>query len=161
VCTAASGGRELKRFTDIEAKTPFSPYNLRLFRQIYFGIREVLGPLLRNNAVCVLPVQRALPDRAWLLEICPASTLKREHLSIPYKGRGEKKRTARVKILEGIKKTGGLKIRKSALRSKILEDRDGDALDSVIAALATFRALKNGFAFDKNAPYALEGWVYA
>lgn len=160
-CTSASGGKELKRFTDIEAKTPFSPYNLWLYKQTYFGIRDVLGSLIKNNRVCVLPVQRPLPDRAWVLEICPASTLKRENLSIPYKGRDEIKRTARVKILEGIKKTGILKIRKSALRSKILEDRGGDALDSVIAAFATFRALKNGFAFDKNSPYALEGWVYA
>jgi len=160
-CPSASGGKELKRFTDIEAKTPFSPYNLRLHKQTYFGIRDVLGSLIKNNRVCVLPMQKPLADRAWVLEICPASTLKRENLSLAYKGRDEIMRTARVKILEGIKKTGALKIRKSALRSKILEDRGGDALDSVIAGFATFGALKNGFTFDKNSPYALEGWVYA
>ena len=32
-----------------------------------------------------------------------------------------------------------------------------DALGSVVAAFATFRALSRGFAFDKSFPYALEG----
>ena len=44
LCKSLFEGKELKRFTDIEAKTPFSPYNLRLYRQTYFGIRDVLGP---------------------------------------------------------------------------------------------------------------------
>lgn len=160
LCKLRSNDRELRRFTDSETKTPLSPYNLWLYKQTYFGIRDVLGPLIRHTTVCVLPMQKPLPDRAWVLEICPASTLKKQNLGFPYKGSGEMKRTARVKILEGIKKTGLLKIEKSALRSKILEDRGGDALDCVIAAFATFRALKNGFAFDKSSPYNLEGWVY-
>ena len=160
VCKLAAGGKELKRFTDVEAKTPFSPYNLRLYRQTYFGIKDVLGPLIRNNAACVLPMQKPLPDRAWVIEICPASTLRRENLSLPYKGRGEKYRTGRVKILKGIEKTGALIIKESGLRSKILENRGGDALDSVIAAFGTFKAFRNGFIFDRNSPWAIEGWVY-
>jgi hypothetical protein len=56
---------------------------------------------------------------------------------------------------------GSLRIRGPALRSTIINDRGGDALDSVVAAFATFRALKCEFAFDKEAPYGLEGWVYA
>jgi hypothetical protein len=161
LCKSLSEGKELKRFTDIEAKTPFSPYNLRLYKQTYFGIRNVLGPLIRNDKIWALPMQKPLPERAWVLEICPATTLRRENLSLPYKGRGEIKRTARVKILEGIKKAEVLNIKKSALRSKILEDRGGDALDSVVAAFATFRALRNELPFDRNSPYALEGWVFA
>jgi hypothetical protein len=31
-CRAASGGRETKRLTDIETKTPFCSYNLRIYR---------------------------------------------------------------------------------------------------------------------------------
>lgn len=161
VCKLRTDDRELKRFTDSEAKTPLSPYNLRLYKQTYFGIRDVLGPLIKDNTVCVLPMQRPLPHRPWVLEVCPASTLKRENLSLPYKGGGEIKRTARVKILEGIKRTGLVKIEKLALRPKILEDRGGDALDSVIAAFATFRALRDRFTFDRDSPYIFEGWVYA
>ena len=159
-CRSASGGKELKRFTDFKTKTPFSPYNLRLYRQTYFGIRDVLGPLIRNYAVCVLPMQEPLPDRAWVLEICPASTLKREKLSLSYKGRGEEHRITRVRILDSIEKTGVLKIKGSSLRVTIVDNSGGDALDSVIAAFATFRALRNGFVFDRNSPYDLEGWVY-
>jgi hypothetical protein len=160
ICKLAGGSKELRRFTDIEARTPFSPYNLRLYRQTYFGIRDVLGPLIRDTSVCVLPMQNPLPGRAWVVEICPASTLKRENLGLSYKGRGEIKTTARARILEGIEKTGVLKIKDSALRSTVLENPGGDALDSVIAAFATFKALRNGFAFDKTSPYAIEGWVY-
>ena len=160
MCRSASGGAELKRVTDVKLKTPFSPYNLRLYRQTYFGIRDVLGPLIMNNTVCVLPMQKPLPDRAWVFEICPASTLKREKLSLSYKGRGEIKRTSRERILESIQKTGVLIVKESSLRSAILSDRGGDALDSVIAAFATFRALRSGLVFDKNSPYASEGWVY-
>ena len=159
-CTLASGGIELKRFTDFKAKTPFSPYNLRLYRQTYFGIRDVLGTLIMNNTVCVPPMQKPLPDRAWVLEICPASTLKRENLHFSYKGRGEIKRAARVRILDSIEKTGVLKIKGSSLRVTIVDNAGGDALDSVIATFATFRALRNRLIFDKNSPYALEGWVY-
>ena len=160
LCTVTSGGKELKRLTDVESRTPFSPYNLRLYRQTFFGIRDVLGPLIRDSAVSILPMQKPVPGKAWVIEICPASTLKKERLSLPYKGEGEKKRGAREKILRYMQNTGILKIKRSALRCTIIEDKGGDVLDSVIAAFATFWALRKGFAFEKNSPYALEGWVY-
>ncbi len=59
-----------------------------------------------------------------------------------------------------MEKTGALKINGSAWRTTILDDKSGDAIDSVIAAFATFWALRNGFVFDENSPYAVEGWVY-
>ena len=49
---------------------------------------------------------------------------------------------------------------KKSLREHIVEDRGGDALDSVIAAYVVFRALSGGFAFDTSFPHALEGRVY-
>jgi len=159
-CKSAAGGKELKRFTDVETKTPFSPYNLRLYRQTYFGIGDVLGPLVMNNMIRVLPMQRPLPDRAWVLEICPASTLKRENLSLSYKGGDKKHRVARTRILGGIERRRFLRCKEESLRSRILDNPGGDALDSVIAAFATFTALKNGFTSEENSPYALEGWVY-
>ncbi len=161
VCRATSGSKELKRFTDIKAVTPFSPYNLRVYRQTYFGIRDVLEPLLRKGAICVLPMQRPLQKRAWVIEVCPASTLRKEGLSSPYKGEGSKRRHTRSEILRGMEDTGFMKIGKSALRLTLVNDRGGDALDSIIAAFATFRAFKGEFAFDKSARDGLEGWVYA
>jgi hypothetical protein len=40
-----TGKKELKRITDIEAKSPFCPCNLWIFKQTYYGINNVLRPL--------------------------------------------------------------------------------------------------------------------
>jgi len=162
-CWVAAGNRELKRDTDKVSQTPFSPYNRRLYRQTYYGIRDVLAPLVRDQLACVLPMQRTSPGKPWLFEVCPASTLKQiigPHLQ--YKGSSKKNSAGRARILERIKETGALLIQTSALRSKILDDPDGDALDSVIAAFATFRALRNlaRFSVQGSDSYVLEGYVY-
>jgi hypothetical protein len=156
-----AGGHELKRVTDRETRTPFSPYNIRLYRQTYFGIRDLLAPLVKDRLACVLPMQPARPDRAWLLEICPASTLKREGLNRPYKGRSTEHYEARVRILEAIEKMTPLRVTFS-LRPVILDDSEGDALDSVIAAVAAFRVIRSldPIHVDVNQAYAVEGLVY-
>lgn len=156
-----SGGSELKRLTDRECQTPFSPYNLRLYRQTYYGICEVLAPLVRDHLACVLPMQKTLPDRPWLLEVCPASTLKQGRLYFPYKGKTRSHYTARGRILEWIEEVCAISLPR-AIRLAILGDYHGDALDSVIAAFATFRALRNRtvFATVDNNTYMLEGYVY-
>jgi hypothetical protein len=159
-CCKAAGGRELKRATDRESQTPFSPYNLRLYRQTYYGIRCVLHPLVQNQLAYVLPMQSALPGKPWILEICPASTLKQEALYQPYKGRREAHRKAREHILREIEEKG-LSI-PAELQAEIAADREGDALDSVIAAFATFRALHDPASLvpEDNDAYKLEGYVY-
>lgn len=145
ICWAIAGNCEERRETDRNSQTPFSPYNRRLYRQTYYGIRDVLAPLVRDQLVCVLPMQRTLPSRPWLFEICPASTLKRMGLRQPYKGdnKDRDRRVIRAHILEGVEKTGIVIIKPSSLRATILNDPDGDALDSVIAAFATFRAVRS------------------
>lgn len=162
ICRTAAGGRELRRVTDVESQTPFSPYNLRLFRQTYYGIRDVLRPLVQNQLVRVLPVQGVQPGKPWILEICPASTLKRESLYLQGYKQGDEGYAARARILEGIEATGILSIASSAVRSAILDEPHGDALDSVIAAFATLRALSNPAALsvDSGVNYTLEGLVY-
>jgi hypothetical protein len=160
LCRAEAGGRELKRHTDIESGAPFSPYNLRLFRQTYFGIRDVLAVLIKTDTARILPMQQPLDGKACVLEICPASTLKRENLSMPYKGRADNRRAARLKILEAIEERLRLRVASSVLRSRIVSDIGGDALDSVIAALATFKAFRNRFALDASCAYDIEGWIY-
>ena len=164
ICWVVAGNCEERRDTDRTSQTPFSPYNRRLYRQTYYGIRDVLAPLVRDQLICVLPMQRMSPNRPWLCEICPASTLRRMGLRQPYKEhhKDRDKRAIRTHILEGIEKTGAVIIKPSALRSKILDDPDGDALDSVIAAFATFRALRNlaRSSVLRIDPYVLEGYVY-
>ncbi len=159
-CQRASCGVEWRRAADLESRTPFSPYNLRVYRQTYFGIRELLAPLVRDGSACVPPMQRALPGKPWILEICPASLLKLERLyKPPYKGVGQAHRAARARILSEIEKSVPLSV-PSRLRRMLLDDRGGDALDSVIAACGAFRALRNPDGLDADGAYALEGYVY-
>jgi hypothetical protein len=161
VCRSVTDGAELKRATDRESHTPFSPYNIRLYRQTYYGIRDVLAPLVRDGLARVLPMQAAAPDQPWVLEICPASTLKREYLYRPYKGKSPEHGKARKHILEAVERTAPLSL-PGSLRSMILEDTGGDALDSLLAAFSVCRALHGvtGAAPMRDKVYSLEGYVY-
>ncbi len=160
-CFHAAHGHELKRVTDVESRTPFSPYNLRLYRQTYFGLCHVIRPLIADQLACVLPMQRPRSNKPWLIEICPASTLKRLNLYIAYKGKTIGHRRARARILRSIQRYEPLKL-SLTIRSVALDDSEGDALDSVIAALATFHALRdaNHAALKRKTVYSIEGYVY-
>jgi hypothetical protein len=159
-CRASATGKELRRVTDKESRTPFSPYNLRLYRQTYFGIGDVLAPLVREGMACILPMQPATPGRPWVIEICPASTLRRAGLNGLYKGVRQEHYAARARILEELERSVPLTI-PAALRSTILDDNEGDALDSVVAAVAVWRALRSESpTVGDNAAYTLEGYVY-
>ncbi|MCS7261361.1 MAG: DUF429 domain-containing protein [Anaerolineae bacterium] len=161
-CYAAAEGRELKRLTDHENDTPWASYNLRLYRQTFYGISALLAPLVSQGAVSVLPMQRPRSDRAWLIEICPAATLKRHDLYMPYKGREARHRRARRDILEAVQRLAPLRFADAALQNTIIQDGDGDALDSVIAAWATWRALQRSVELEKpfHPLYVREGYVY-
>jgi hypothetical protein len=162
-CRQVNEGHELKRQTDTEARTPFSPYNLRLFKQTYYGISRVLFPLVRDESACVLPFQKPVAGKPWILEVCPASTLK--HLMKkrvpPYKGPEEDKRENRRQILANVMKAGVVFGKNAELKGKIIADNGGDALDSIIAGMAVFRTLGKRLDPCPMVPdYLLEGHVY-
>jgi len=142
-CFEAAGRQELKRKTERESKAPFSPYNLRLYRQTYFGICDLFYPLLKNDQISVLPMQEPETAKPWLIEICPASFLKHEGINISYKGRSEcdrqEKYRARQEILGFMENTKSVRFELPELRETILNNRGGDALDSVIAAYCTLK----------------------
>jgi hypothetical protein len=160
-CRAAGRETELRRDCDAEARTPFVPHNLRLYRQTYHGIRDVLLPLAERAGACVLPQQGPLPGRPWLLETCPASALKREGRARPYKGRTPAHRAARAGHLAWLEGAGMIVVDKT-LRGLALEDAEGDALDSLIAAWITHRALASAQALlpPLSAAHRIEGYVY-
>ena len=150
----------LKRRTDIDAKTPFAPHNERLYRQTYYGIRDLLSLLVRYNRARILPMQDPVVGVPWVIEICPASTLKSRALYIPYK-RGEMAaRDHRGRVLAALEKAGVV-IDRQQVRAKVLADDRGDALDSVLGAYAVWRALQNPWSL---APHddqeRIEGRVY-
>jgi len=167
-CRAATGGKALKRLTDVETKTPFCPYNLWIYRQTYYGIRDLLAPLVRDDAARVLPMQEPVERKPSLLEVCPASTLKRfgaeigENLYKPYKGKTSGHRRQRGRILAAIE-AHGVVVDARRLRRAVLADAEGDALDAIVAAYGTLRAIGHpGFPRPEWDPlYALEGYVYA
>jgi len=163
-CRKADGGHELKRRTDKENHTPFSPYNLRLFKQTYYGISKVLFPLIRDRNACVLPFQVPDNNKPWILEICPASSLK--HLmgkrTPSYKGSKQFHEENRRQILADMIKAGVSFGKNAEIKGKIIADKGGDALDSVIAAIAVFSAIQNQDALipDDNGYWEIEGYVY-
>jgi hypothetical protein len=160
-CLERAGGRELRRLTDREARTPFAAYNARIHRQTYHGIRDLLAPLVWDGAASILPMQPRRPATALILEICPACTLKRDGLYRPYKGASPALAAMRERILSHFEERGQASL-ESSLRRQILADPGGDALDSVIAALGTCRAVDEGLDLsDERAdPARIEGWVY-
>lgn len=136
--------KELKRGTDIACKTPFSPYNLRLFRQTYYGIKNILNPLLDYVSFLPMDMNNA---HIKVVEICPASTLKSLNLYIPYKGKEVKHKKAREQILNSLERM----FYHYPLLDSIIEDTGGDALDSIIAAYAVWRnmsTITNPFAIN-------------
>ena len=133
-----AGGIELKRITESKLKAPFSPYNLRLFRQTYYGICNVIHPLMNLNAARFLPMQKADVRLPWVIEICPACTLKKENMYHSYKGIDKSGR--RSQILDHLINMG-LNVPPDS-GSRIIDNSPGDALDSVIASMSVFCTLK-------------------
>jgi len=162
-CLTSAGGREKRRRTEGQAKTPFSPYNLRIYKQTFYGISAVLSPLVHRDLARILPVQKPSSQRPLLLEICPASTLKRLRLYGPkYKGPAPDHRNARAHILHHIVDKYPVRFERPGISRAVVEDTGGDALDSVVAAIAVHRALKREpkLSGEDRKIFAIEGYVY-
>jgi hypothetical protein len=161
-CRRRGNGREVRRACDRDSRVPFAAYNLRIYRQTYHGIRDFLAPLVRDGAATVLPMEAPHGDRPWLIETCPASTLKHADLYPSYKGTSAAAREARRRILRGVVRNGLMSPLSPSLQRLAMDNTGGDALDSMIAAAATGRAHLSG-AFAQPAAAAhehLEGRVY-
>jgi len=149
--------REFKRQTDLIARTPFNSYNLRLYRQTWWGIAGVLRPLVQEAAIVVRPQQRDRAGRPQLLEVCAACTLKSIDLYPPYKGRKPELSRARRRILDELIARRHLSPPGKALRRLLVENTGGDALDAVIGAIAAMKADLNATPDEYQ---RLEGRVY-
>ena len=78
------------------------------------------------------------------------------------KGKTDQHRHNRWEILQEIVRIGPMHIDQPEICRKIIEDTGGDALDSVIATIATFRSLKNNAKppEDWKDFWTIEGYVY-
>ena len=160
-CRLDAGGRELRRGTDVSACTPFSPYNLRVYRQTFYGLRDVLAPVVGSGLASVLPMMRPVAGQARVVEICPASTLKRTGLyHHGYKAGGSAGRHARQEILAGLLAAGLASGVAPEVRQRVLDDAGGDALDSIVAACAAGRATLVPTVDPEDPAARVEGCVY-
>ena len=148
---------EHKRATDRHAGTPFNSYNLRLYRQTWWGIAGVVGPLVAARKAIVRPQQKLALGKPVLMEICPASSLKSISLYPSYKGRQPKHRKARQCILEALIDRGNLAAPDRRMRTLLVDNIGGDALDAVIGAIAAARA---DILAEPDAVERLEGKIY-
>lgn len=71
LCHQATGGIEVKRRTDREDKTPFNSFNLRLYRQTWWGIGHLLAPLVASDAATVWPQMAKRSGRALVVKCAP------------------------------------------------------------------------------------------
>jgi hypothetical protein len=152
-------GREIRRAADHEAKTPFNSYNLRIYRQTWWGIAHLIHPMLKAGQAIVRPFQ-PLPRvrRPILIEACPASSLKAIRFYPAYKGRRGAHRQERRAVLRKLVEIGVLEAPSQRLQAILLDNVGGDAIDALIAALATSHAAIETEA-DPN--QRIEGIIYS
>jgi len=154
-----AGGRELRRAADRDAKTPFNSYNLRIYRQTWWGIAHLLNPLLTSGRAIVRPYQ-PLPSepRPIVIEACPACSLKELGFYPPYKGRTGAHRRERKAVLRKLTAAGLLEPPATRLHDIMLDNVGGDALDAVIAAIAAAHA---SIEIEPEGDQRVEGVIYA
>ncbi|MFD1586924.1 DUF429 domain-containing protein [Halorientalis brevis] len=139
-----------------------SPYHWLVASQTFHGIRDVLAPLARTDDVCVRPMQSpadATPDATQLCEVYPAATL--ATCSLPareYKDDDGPARERREEIVDGLEAATAIEFA-ADVRGQLIDDAGGDALDAVVAALATHRAREADFEPDR-AYDPVEGHIY-
>lgn len=123
--------REPRRECDRAERTPLAPMNLRVFKQTWTLVCEILLPLAEEG-VRIEPVAN-LDGRASLVvcEGCPASTLHR--LGWPtraYKGSGDPPRAVRAEIARRLREADV--VASDALLREAIDDAEGDLLDALI-----------------------------
>ena len=151
-------GVELKRRTD-DAVSASSPYSFITYYQTLHGVRDLLAPLAADGAVSVPPMEA--PGESTVIEIYPAGTLRRlGAVDEGYKESTDKAAARRETILDALSTATDLEVDlPEAVRKRALEDAGGDALDSIVAALATARAVS--LDFEPPGEYdAREGCIY-
>jgi hypothetical protein len=154
-------GVELKRATDGPTGAS-SPYSFITRYQTLHALRDLLVPLVLSGRVRVPPMV-PLPDepsRTRLCEVYPASTLRA--LALPderYKGgTHDGERARRDTIVDGLR-AWGVEL-DDATAATLVAEGGGDALDSVVAAVAVARAHESEFAVDASRYDPLEGYIY-
>ncbi|MEF8841474.1 MAG: DUF429 domain-containing protein [Haloarculaceae archaeon] len=150
-------GIELKRRTDGSTGAN-SPYSFITRYQTFHAMRDLLAPVL--DSVSVPPMIPGDDRGPTLIEVYPAATLR--SLGVPdrkYKDSSDPRaRERRERILAGLCEWGVTLPER--FEERVLGDADGDALDSLVAAVATARAVESRFAVEDGRYDPVEGYIY-
>jgi hypothetical protein len=149
-------GAELKRRTDGPTGAN-SPYSFITRYQTFHAMRDLLAPVL--DSVSAPPMVPGDARGPTLIEVYPAATLR--SLELPdrtYKEPGPEAREKRQRILAGLREWGVTL--PGRFEDRVLDDADGDALDSLVAAVATARAIASEFAVERERYDPVEGYIF-
>lgn len=144
-----------------------SPYHFFVKAQTFYGVRDVLKPLVTDGSVRVLPMHAPDPATPWVLEAYPAATLERlgGHRE-RYKtadAAGRRRRAANLDALESAGATApGTVTVAPDVRTAAVDDADGDALDAVVAAVAAWHHTRDaGRLSPDGTAWRREGHIFA
>lgn len=142
--------REPRRTCDQAMATPMSPLNLRVFKQTWTFVCEVLLPLAEQGfriEPCACGANRVV-----VTEGCPASVLAAKGWpKRGYKGGGDPPRRVREELLRRLAQEG-LAV-PVPMAEEAIRDEEGDLLDAMLLTLPPFQTVV-------TAEAAIEGWVH-
>ena len=122
---------EPRRAADAEARTPMAPMNLRVFKQTWTLVCEVLLPLAQEGRVSIEPMAPVRGAASCVGEGCPATVLQRAGWpSRAYKGDGDPPRKVREEILRRLRGAG---VRAAPqVEREAAADVEGDMVDAML-----------------------------
>lgn len=143
---------EPRRIADAEARTPMAPMNLRVFKQTWTLVCEILLPLAQERVVSIEPMAPVHGATCSVGEGCPASVLHRAGWPArAYKGEGDPPRRVREEILRRLRGAG---VRMAApVEREAAADVEGDMVDAMLLATDPPSTVVPAAA-------AFEGWVW-
>jgi len=143
--------REPRRACDVAMSTPMSPLNLRVFKQTWTFVAELLRQLAQAG-VGVEPVHAA-SGGVTVCEGCPASVLRLKGWpDHGYKGAGDPPRRVRADILKRLQGRERLVLAAEMARAAE-DDPEGDLLDAILLVTDPLQWVPPVEA-------RVEGWVY-
>lgn len=133
-----------------------SPLSPQVKYQVFFGLRDVLHPLVSNDKVRVAPMQAHDSAETTVIEVYPAATFGAERLyRTGYKYNDEQSRRRRRENAIGLREHENMIIENGIVEKVTQSDH---ALDSLCAAFAVRRALNEGLDREHK---SVEGHIYA
>lgn len=138
-----------------------SPFDDRVVASTFFGLRDVLRPLVLCDRVRVPPMTPPRPDRPFVIEVYPAGTLVDLDLfSRQDDGEDQTESARREATVDGLSEAVDcdLDIADTVLDRVLDEDA---ALESLVAAYAVYRNTRSASALSVSDPQRLvEGQVF-